>query len=255
MGFWLDSDARPRVAAHDLWRAARGEPGLGAAARGRLGLGDARRHARILRRRGCGAQPPRGRGPGWVPTQNSRVVLGLLCLATLVLPVLIIASEAPLNNAKQALFESKNCTRASSSALSSIGWLDVRPEPYEILGFCDIQRGQPGSGSLRCSGRFTTTRGSWETYYTLAIAQAASGVDPRPAAQRALRMNPRDPLTQEEAREFNTSSPTEWVSRAHTVPPLRCRTTTCRSFLPERLLSPSPRAACPARGTRGPPPW
>ena len=210
--------ARARVAALDLRRAARGGRGLGAARGHRLGLGDAGRHARVLRRRGCGPQSrATGRGPGWVPGQNSRVVLGLLCLATLVLPVLIIASEAPLNTAKQALNESNNCARASSSALSSISWLDVRPEPYEILGFCDIRRGLPRLGVTAMQRAVHYDPGSWETYYTLAIAQAAAGIDPRPAAERALRMNPQEPLTQEEASEFNTSSPAEWVSRAPTV--------------------------------------
>jgi hypothetical protein len=166
---------------------------------------------------GAALGPRSGRGHGWVPTQNSRVVLGLLCLATLVLPVLIIASEAPLNSAEQALVQSNNCTAASSSALSSISWLDVRPEPYEVLGFCDIQRGQPRLGISAMQRAVHYDPGSWETYYTLAIAQAASGVDPRPASERALRMNPRDPLTREEVREFDTPSPTEWVSRASTV--------------------------------------
>jgi len=59
--------------------------------------------------------------------------------------------------------------------------------------------------------------GSWETYYTLALAQAAAGIDPRPAAARALRMDPLELLTQQEVREFRTSSPTEWVNRAATV--------------------------------------
>ena len=59
--------------------------------------------------------------------------------------------------------------------------------------------------------------GNWETYYALALAQAAAGIDPRPAAARALRMNPLEPLTQQEVREFRTSSPTEWVKRAATV--------------------------------------
>jgi len=59
--------------------------------------------------------------------------------------------------------------------------------------------------------------GSWETYYMLAIAQGAAGIDPRPAAERALRMNPHEPLTQRELRELSSSSPTEWVSRAAIV--------------------------------------
>ena len=50
--------------------------------------------------------------------------------------------------------------------------------------------------------------GSWETYYALALAQGASGIDPRPAAARALRMDPLEPLTGQEVSEFRTSSPT-----------------------------------------------
>jgi len=56
--------------------------------------------------------------------------------------------------------------------------------------------------------------GSWETYYTLAIAQGAAGIDPRPAAERALRMNPLEPLTRQAVKMLGGSSPTEWVKRA-----------------------------------------
>jgi hypothetical protein len=47
--------------------------------------------------------------------------------------------------------------------------------------------------------------------------QASAGIDPRAAAQRALRMNPFEPLTRQEAKEFRTSSPTEWVNRSAIV--------------------------------------
>ena len=40
-------------------------------------------------------------GPGWVPGNNSRMILGLLCLATLVTPVLIIGSQNRLEEAEQ----------------------------------------------------------------------------------------------------------------------------------------------------------
>jgi O-Antigen ligase len=164
------------------------------------------------------ALSPRKHGsrPSWAPGYNSRMVLGLLCLATLVMPVLIIGSQSRLEHAERDLYAS-NCTKASSQSLSSIGWLDVRPEPYEILGFCDIERGLPRLGIYAMNQAVRRDPGSWEVYYALAIAQAASGIDPRPAAERALRMNPLEPLTREEAREFRTSSPTEWVSRAATV--------------------------------------
>jgi O-Antigen ligase len=154
--------------------------------------------------------------PGWVPSQNSRMVLGLLCLATLATPVLIIGSQSRVEDAEHALYAS-DCARAGSSALSSIGWLDVRPEPYEILGLCDVERGLPRLGVAAMRQAVRRDPGSWETYYTLAIAQASAGIDPRPAAERALRMNPQERLTQEAVREFNSASPSEWVNRAAIV--------------------------------------
>ena len=165
---------------------------------------------------GAALSPRKGSGPGWVPGYNSRMILGLLCLVTLVTPVLIIGSQARLEDAEHALYAS-DCAKASSSALSSIGWLDVRPEPYEILGFCDVKRGLPRQGVEAMKRAVHYDPGSWETYYALAIAQGASGIDPRPAAARALRMDPLEPLTKEEVREFRTSSASEWVTRAPTV--------------------------------------
>jgi hypothetical protein len=161
---------------------------------------------------------PRGGShrPGWVPGYNSRMILGLLCLATLVTPVLIIGSQTRLEDAEQALHAS-NCAKAGSASLASIHWLDVRPEPYEILGFCDIERGRPRLGATAMGQAVHRDPGSWETYYTLAIAQGSAGIDPRAAAARALRMNPRDPLTRQEVLQFRTASPTEWVKRAAIV--------------------------------------
>lgn len=165
---------------------------------------------------GAALSPRRGSGSGWVPSQNSRMILGLLCLFTAVAPVLIIGSQRRLEDAEHALYAS-DCAKASSASLSSIGWLDVRPEPYEVLGLCDIERGLPRLGVAAMKRAVHDDPGSWETYYALALAQGASGVDPRPAAARALRMNPFEALTRQEVREFRTSSPTEWVNRAATV--------------------------------------
>jgi hypothetical protein len=166
---------------------------------------------------GAALSPRSGSGPGWVPSANSRLILGALCLITAVAPVVIIGSQSRLSKAEHALYSSGNCTVASSAALSSIGWLDVRPEPYEILGFCDLERGLPRLGISAMRRAVSADRGSWETYYALAIAQAAAGVDPRPAATRALRMNPLEPLTRQEASEFQTASATEWVTRSAVV--------------------------------------
>lgn len=155
-------------------------------------------------------------GAGWVPSHNSRLILALLCLATVVLPVSIVGSQSRLGDAEHALYAS-NCAAAGPAALSSIGWLDFRPEPYEIVGFCDIQRGLPRLGVAAMRQAVRHDPGSWETYYALAIAQASAGIDPRDSAEKALRMNPLEPLTRGAAKELRTSSPTEWVRRAAVV--------------------------------------
>jgi O-antigen ligase len=153
---------------------------------------------------------------GWVPGHGARLILGLLCLATVALPVSIVGSQRRLGEAEHALYAS-NCGAASSAALASIGWLDVRPEPYEIVGFCDLERGRPRLGLEAMRRASALDPGSWETYYALAIAQASAGMDPRQSAQRALQMNPLEPLTREAARELRGSSATGWVEHAAAV--------------------------------------
>jgi hypothetical protein len=128
----------------------------------------------------------------------------------------ILGSQSRLDDAKRALYAG-NCAKASSASLSSIGWLDVRPEAHEILGICDIERGLPKRGVAAMRHSVHYDPGSWETYFALALAQGAAGIDPRPAAARAMQMNPLEPLTQQEVRAFQTSIPSQWEKHAVTV--------------------------------------
>jgi hypothetical protein len=163
------------------------------------------------------ALSPRGRAArAWVPGSASRLILALACLAAVVLPVLIIGSQSRLTEAESALYAS-NCAKAGSAARSSIKWLSARPQPYEILGFCDLRQGLPRLGVSAMDRALRRDPGSWESYYALAIAQASAGIDPRTAAERALRMNPLEPLTRQAVRALGGSSPTEWVKRAPAV--------------------------------------
>ncbi|MGA7703417.1 MAG: hypothetical protein WB998_00815, partial [Solirubrobacteraceae bacterium] len=158
-----------------------------------------------------------GRGVhGWVPTHHTRIVLGLLLLATLVVPVSVVGSQSTLGEAEHGLY-ARDCAAATPAALSSIGWLDVRPEPYEVLGFCDLRRGRPRFAISAMRAAVARDPHSWEPYYTLAIAQASAGRDPRPDAAIALRMNPLERLTRQAARQLRGSNPTEWVKRASIV--------------------------------------
>lgn len=163
------------------------------------------------------ALSPRGSSLGrWAHGRAPRIVLAGLCLAAVALPVLIIGSQSRLTHAERALYTS-NCAKAGTAARSSIEWLSARPEPYEILGFCDLQRGQSTLAVAQMRQAVQRDPSSWERYYALALAQASAGIDPRPAAARALRMNPHEPLTIEAARELGGSSPTRWVRKARSV--------------------------------------
>jgi hypothetical protein len=152
----------------------------------------------------------------WSPGNRNRALLALPCLAALVLPVLVIGSQSRLRVAERALYAT-NCTRASSAARSSSGWLSARPEPYEILGFCDLRRGRADLAVMEMHRALKRDPESWERYYTLAIAQGAAGIDPRSATLRALRLNPLEPLARQAARAFRGSSRARWASGARAV--------------------------------------
>ena len=165
---------------------------------------------------GLALSSARREGPAWIPTHNTRLTLALVCLATLALPVSLIGSQSRLGDAEHALYAS-SCAAATPAALSSIGWLDLRPEPYEIVGFCDLRRGLPRLGVAAMRAAVHRDPRSWETYYALAIAQASAGIDPRTSAATALRLNPLEGLTRQAATELRSSSPTEWVRRAPAI--------------------------------------
>ena len=161
---------------------------------------------------GLALGPREGAGPGWAPAHGTRLMLGLMLLITLVSPVLMIGSQTRLSSAENALYAS-DCAKAGPDALSSIGWLDVRPEPYEVIGFCDLKRRLPRL-AVPAMGKAVHYDPTWETYYALALAKAAAGMDPRASIERALAMNPHEPLAIRAARLLRTSSPAAWVNRA-----------------------------------------
>jgi O-antigen ligase len=157
---------------------------------------------------------PRGGGVrGWPAGGAARFALASICVAAMVLPALIIVSQGRLDVAKRALSAS-DCARAVPAARSSINWLGAQPQPYEILGFCDLRRGQPRLAVAAMREAQRRDPASWEPYYELAVAQAAAGIDPRAAAERALRMNPLEPLTLQAVKVFRGSSPTGWARQA-----------------------------------------
>jgi hypothetical protein len=160
---------------------------------------------------------PRGqRQPRRAPSGRARLLLALPCLAALVLPVLIVGWQVQLDRAKRALYAS-DCSQAMPAARSSAAWLGAGSQPYEILGLCHMQRGQPQPALIDMRRALSRDPGSWEAYYMLALAEAQAGEDPIRAALAALRMNPREQLTREAARVLLRAHPRQWPERARSL--------------------------------------
>ena len=107
-----------------------------------------------------------------------------------------------------------NCVKARQSAFSSISLLAARPEPYEILSFCDLQLGFPVEGLQAAQKAVHYEPNNWNYRYGLAIALAENGIDPRPAAEQALKLNPLETIVQDEVAAFSNTGPRGWEQAA-----------------------------------------
>ncbi|MEA2310019.1 MAG: hypothetical protein QOI65_2305, partial [Thermoleophilaceae bacterium] len=83
-------------------------------------------------------------------------------------------------------------TVASRHAIDAIDDLSLRPQPYRILGFCDIRRGHPAEAVAAMRRAVERGPDDWESHYGLALALASDGRDPRAEIRRTLDLNPRE---------------------------------------------------------------
>lgn len=148
-----------------------------------------------------------------VPGRLGRAALGIGCLALVVTPALMALSQNRLNSAVQALGDG-DCRAAAADALSATRFVSARPEPYEVIGFCDSRSGENRLAVAMLRTAVARDPGVWEPYYGLALVRAAAGKDPRPAARKALELAPHEPLARDAARRFRTADPRKWRRRA-----------------------------------------
>lgn len=155
--------------------------------------------------------------PGAAPPPLARVVGMLIVLALAVLPIQAALSQHRLNGAVRA-FHAGDCTKAIDRSLAASSALPARPEPFQILAFCDARLGRGELAAEVARKAMARDPHNWEFPYSLAVVQAAAGRDPRAAAARALRLNPKEPLTRDAVRRFKTSDKRLWERRARTAP-------------------------------------
>jgi hypothetical protein len=163
------------------------------------------------------AAPTAPDGAGGAGTgRNARLVLSLGCLVLAVTPALVGLSQLRLVDAVAAL-KRGDCPEAIDEALASNDALSARPEPFEVIGYCDAKLGFGPLASQALEQAIARDPDNWELHYGLSLVKGAFRVDPRPAARTALRLNPRGALPRDAARRFRTDDPREWERRARTA--------------------------------------
>ena len=128
------------------------------------------------------------------PRRLTRILAGLAFLLLAITPFTVATSQARLNRAIDALRE-RDCATASSAALDSLDALNSQAGAFEVLGYCDARAGENKLAVQAMRNAQSRDPNNWHYAYGLAVAQALAGEDPRPAAARARRLNPLEPLT------------------------------------------------------------
>jgi cytochrome c-type biogenesis protein CcmH/NrfG len=162
------------------------------------------------------ASRPRERADRERPSSGARVVIGALLLAGAIAPALIVVSQRQLDDAAEA-FDRANCAEATERATASIRTLEIRPEPYEVLGFCDVRQGFDRLGVAALEQAVERDPDNWEFHYALAVVRGSAGLDPRATAQAALQHNPHDPLTKSLVGYVDTADRGKWIARTRPI--------------------------------------
>ena len=148
------------------------------------------------------------------PIEGSwRTPIAVVLAAIAATPVFVAISQNRLQTAA-ASFRSGDCARAVPEALHAASTLGMRPEPYEIVGFCQVRRGFGQQGVRAMEKAVDRDPRNWEYRYGLAVARGAAGLDPRPAARRAKELNPREPIVLAAVRRFESAGPSRWSAAA-----------------------------------------
>lgn len=158
-------------------------------------------------------------GPSAWPGRRTRVAIGLGCLVLAVVPFQIARSQGALDRAVRA-FEARpqNCPAAIDAALDSLAAVGARSDPWEIIAFCDVGQGQPVLARRAARNALARDPRSWDLQYGLALVLGATGEDPRPAARRALELNPRSELAAEAVKRFDGAGRARWPRVARRLP-------------------------------------
>jgi hypothetical protein len=150
------------------------------------------------------------------PSSFARSMIGIGCVLLAVAPTYMWLSQRDLSDASSS-FNAGDCRSATDAASSSISILGNQAQPYEILSYCDVRADKPQLAITMMDKAVSLDPNDWNYRYGLAIMEAAAGQDPRGAARRALSLNPRESLVQEEFKTLNQAKPSQWSQDGYTL--------------------------------------
>jgi hypothetical protein len=144
---------------------------------------------------------------------RGRIPLAACLLVVAIAPALVMLSQFHLEASADA-FEAGDCKAADRNAFSSIGVLAIRPEPYQIIGYCDLDNGLLTEAVDAMTKAVAQEPRRWEYHLSLAIAQAAAGADPQAQIAEAYRLSPKEPLVLQAVKQFRGKPASSWPKRA-----------------------------------------
>lgn len=151
------------------------------------------------------------------PRSSARLLVGVGCLLLAVTPATIWLSQRELADAVSA-FKAGDCRSAVDSSLDSLAFLGVRPEPWEVLGYCNVRSGDDRLAVRAMDNAVQRDPANWELHYGSALVRGAVGLDPRPALREATRLNPRERLLEQAAETFSAENRDVWRMSARALP-------------------------------------
>jgi hypothetical protein len=140
------------------------------------------------------------------------VCVGLVLLA--IVPARVAISQGKMDQAVQTFLRDGDCPQVIQQTDDSISAVGSRPDTYRLKGYCQARLGRTSEAVSSMRQAVDRDPENWEFRYSLAVAQAAAGMDPRPAAREALRLNPLQSATSDLARRFGATDRQAWRSQS-----------------------------------------
>jgi len=152
----------------------------------------------------------------WAWSAAVRIVAVVACLAVAVIPARVSIAAGRFGNALDNL-KSGDCQSAKREARSALSAVGQRAAPYTLIAFCEMREGRYRSAVAAARAARARDPHNWETNYSLAVARAAAGLNPRAAARRAAILNPNDPHAASASVALGGHDRQAWIAAGRTA--------------------------------------